>query len=442
MSTHFLNAPLPPNTKLSAALKRRKTLPAAAAVAALSLAGCGMFPQPAAAPLSPRRQEAERQVKQYQSDIELALDNVDRDRLRAAADRKAGATPAAGPSQAPVILASSTSNGTPSTPAPAARAATPGPVASAIVAANLKPAPGALASAGTPDTAAPAMPLNIDSATSGVVVMPRAGAPARIPPAEVAPFAPQAPGASALGAMTAMVTPARIADVEPSATGTSADAALDEALAVLRKNIAEHPSLNTVMALALLDGNKASEALKRLPAADQKVLSDLLGAIEAMKAGSAGVTVADRAAPLVEAAKRWQQDADLSLPRMVLATRVDSFGVFTPVSGTFEQGKRHTVIVYCEVANFASKKAEDGWYTTNLSQQETLITDDGLLVWRPNAEEVEDRSLNQRHDFYLVKKLTLPETLAAGKYTLRMSVTDRNTNKISMVSMPVEIVVK
>jgi hypothetical protein len=94
------------------------------------------------------------------------------------------------------------------------------------------------------------------------------------------------------------------------------------------------------------------------------------------------------------------------------------------------------------VANFASKKAEDGWYTTNLSQQETLITDDGLLVWRPNAEEVEDRSLNQRHDFYLVKKLTLPETLAAGKYTLRMSVTDRNTNKISMVSMPEEVVVK
>ena len=123
------------------------------------------------------------------------------------------------------------------------------------------------------------------------------------------------------------------------------------------------------------------------------------------------------AVPIVDAAQGWQETADLALPRLVLATRVDSFGVFTPITGTFEQGKRHTVIIYCEVANFASKKGDDGWYSTKLTQQETLFTEDGLLVWRPNAEDVEDRSLNQRHDFYLVKKLTIPETLAAGKYT-------------------------
>jgi hypothetical protein len=119
---------------------------------------------------------------------------------------------------------------------------------------------------------------------------------------------------------------------------------------------------------------------------------------------------------------------------------VDSFGVYNAVEPRFEQGRKHTVIIYCEVANFSSKKTDDGWYQTRLAQQETLITDDGLLVWRPNAEEVEDRSMNQRHDFYLVKKLTIPENLAAGKYILRMSVTDRNTNKISMMNLPIEIV--
>jgi hypothetical protein len=132
----------------------------------------------------------------------------------------------------------------------------------------------------------------------------------------------------------------------------------------------------------------------------------------------------------------------LSLPKLVLATRVDSFGVYNPIEPRFEQGRKHTIIIYCEVANFSSSKSDDGWYQTRLAQQETLITDDGLLIWRPNAEEVEDRSLNQRRDFYLVKKLTIPENLAAGKYTLRMSVTDRNTNKISMVSLPIEIVGK
>jgi len=50
--------------------------------------------------------------------------------------------------------------------------------------------------------------------------------------------------------------------------------------------------------------------------------------------------------------------------------------------------------------------------------------------------------MNQRRDFYLVKKLTIPDNLATGKYLLRMSVTDRNTNKIAMVNLSIEIVGK
>jgi hypothetical protein len=215
---------------------------------------------------------------------------------------------------------------------------------------------------------------------------------------------------------------------------------VEDALAVLRKRIAEHPTLSTALALSLLDQQSAEEAGKGLPETDQKVLGDLLGALQGMNSATGSASVTDRVAPLLETAKKWQADADLQLPKLVLATRVDSFGVYNAVDSKFVQGRKHTVIIYCEVANFSSKKGDDGWFETKLAQQETLITDDGLLVWRPNAEEVEDRSMNQRHDFYLVKKLTIPENLAAGKYTLRMSVTDRNTNKIAMVSLPIEIV--
>ena len=228
-----------------------------------------------------------------------------------------------------------------------------------------------------------------------------------------------------------------------AASGT--EPSFDDALAVVRKNASSHPSLANSLALSLLDTSNNADFAKSLPESDQKLLSDLVAAIDALKAApppSPGTSLAQRAAPLLDAARKWQADADLALPRLVLATRVDSFGVFTAVDPRFEQGKRHTVIIYCEVANFAAKKGDDGWFTTRLAQQETLITEDGLLVWRPNPEDIEDRSMNQRHDFYLVKKLTIPENLAAGKYTLRMSVTDRATNKISMVSIPLEIVPK
>ena len=48
--------------------------------------------------------------------------------------------------------------------------------------------------------------------------------------------------------------------------------------------------------------------------------------------------------------------------------------------------------------------------------------------------------MNQRRDFYLVKKLTIPDNLATGKYALRMSVTDRLANKLGVARMTVEIV--
>ncbi len=219
----------------------------------------------------------------------------------------------------------------------------------------------------------------------------------------------------------------------------AAEPTFEEALAVLRKHAAER-GVNGALAMALLEGSDGKgEALKNLGAVDQSLVGDLVTALDKMAAVAPGASLTERAGPLVEAAKKWQGDADLTLPKLALASRVDSFGVYTPVEATFEGGRRHSVIIYCEVANFVSDKGKDGWYTTRLAQQESLIAEDGLLVWRPSAEEVEDRSLNQRKDFYLVKKLTIPENLAAGHYTLRMAVTDRTGNKISMAKMAIEI---
>jgi hypothetical protein len=437
--------------------------------AALTLAGCGLGPDQSAAPLTPEQQEAEWRVRKFQSDIVQALDKVDRDRLRAAA---AGTRPASGtpgtvstavtpinvsttvvgtmPSQDPVILASSSNDppGASQHPAPtpspvhpigAAPMSTPIPEA----APSLDPAPRAIPiydpinSAPANDThqIASALPgSDSTSPSTGIVISPITGTHGTVPSAVIAPFTlPDPPPPSAMVAMVS-AAPKAIPDPTPAPS-------LDEALVAVRKIADEHPNLKTALALALLNGDKDGQVSQKLSLADQKVFSDLLAALDAMKA-SPNSSLAQRTAPILEAARSWQQDADLSLPRLVLASRVDSFGVFAPVADTFDQGKRYTVIIYCEVANFHSQKTNDGWYSTRLSQQESLITEDGLLVWRPNSEEIEDRSLNQRHDFYLVKKLTIPETLAAGKYSLRMSVTDRNSNKIAVVSLPVEIVAK
>ncbi|MGN6368920.1 MAG: hypothetical protein ACTHN5_11730 [Phycisphaerae bacterium] len=321
------------------------------------------------------QQLAADRIKNYTADINAALDNLDAEKFR-----KADALP---------------SLNTPTTQP--ARAQIPPATQPSLAAATTQPAP--LAQATTQPAAAPTTQPHL------------AAAPTTMP-------APKP----------------IIVRVQPT---------YDEALAIVRKRIATRPTLSTTLALALLDtaeGKAPNTALaSTLSPADQKILSDLLAALQGMSPTSAAADLPDRAAPLLDAASRWKGDHDLTLPKLALASRVDSFGVYTPVDPRFPQGTARTVILYCEVANFTSRKDPEGQFETKLTQQESLITSDGLLVYRPNPEDVDDRSFNHRHDFYLVKKITLPATLPVGKYTLRMNVTDRLANKIAIVTMPLEI---
>ena len=350
------------------------------------------------APLTPEQQTALK-VKNYTADINAALDNQDADKFR-----EVNKPPAA-----------------PNPPKPVAQPTTRPTLATAVTPNTTPPAPST-----QPAAAATSQPATVSTAT-------------------VAPMIPAAPPALAdqsPSCTTLLPTTSARANIQPALIRT--EPTFNEAMAVLRKRVAAHPTLNTTLALSLLDtseGREPNPALAAsLSASDQQLLKDLLGALQGMTPISSLAPLPDRAAPLVDAARRWQGDQDLTLPKMALASRVDSFGVYTPVEPKFPQGAARTVILYCEVANFTSRKDTDGFFETKLQQQESLITSDGLLVYRPSPEEVEDRSLNQRHDFYLVKKVTIPATLAVGRYTLRMSVKDVLSDRICEVTMPVEIV--
>ena len=67
-------------------------------------------------------------------------------------------------------------------------------------------------------------------------------------------------------------------------------------MAVLRKNVAGRPTLNTALAMALLDSadpKAGAELAKGLPEADQKVLGDLLAALQGMTGPAAYCHVTD-----------------------------------------------------------------------------------------------------------------------------------------------------
>ncbi|MCL2641628.1 MAG: hypothetical protein FWD53_12335 [Phycisphaerales bacterium] len=444
-----MNAPLhpsPPNSLYSpklVGLKRRALPIVSTTTAAMMLTGCGipermlgippLVPQgprvPAAAAVEPAvPRAANSQLEAYAADVEAALKKVDAVKFKSAGRMRTATSappapittvhPAVEPEE--VILASAQ----PTHSEPAAEADEASSLSSSASAHTLTFGASPLLALDQL-----AMRPEVLDGSIGVTVntlLPAAPLAVPVAKAQEPIVAPPPP------------LPAKVSPVPPPLEPTS-----EAALEVLRKQVAAQPTLNNVLALALLErggGGRSRDAglASQLNSVDRQIYQDLLASLDDLGKVKDG-PLADRVGPIVEATKRWQGEADIALPKLALATRVESYGVYTPIEAKFKVGEKQTVLVYCEVANFVSKKSGD-WYETKLSQQETLATDDGLLLWRPNAEVVEDRSMNQRRDFYLVKKITIPDNLAVGKYALRMSVTDLNTNKIAVVNLPIEIV--
>ncbi len=160
-------------------------------------------------------------------------------------------------------------------------------------------------------------------------------------------------------------------------------------------------------------------------------------------ASDAGATLADAVRAAAERLDEW---SPLDLSTMELCSRVDGFGVYTPLPGPrLLAGRAHRLIVYAEVERFSTKSAtgaagEPG-YVVELSQEVNLFTDaDGALVWRRPEETVRDFSRNKRRDFYMVQLIELPENLSVGSYRLKATIRDAATGGVAEAIAPIEIV--
>ncbi|MGA2440597.1 MAG: hypothetical protein ABSH08_06545 [Tepidisphaeraceae bacterium] len=146
--------------------------------------------------------------------------------------------------------------------------------------------------------------------------------------------------------------------------------------------------------------------------------------------------------PLLELADRLRSQAQLSIPTVAFCSQVVSYGVYSPMpSSRLPAGRNNDLIVYCEVANFTSIQGNDAIWRTRLRQEMVLYTDTGLAVWpaKSNADVFLDQSRNRRHDFFISRLIRLPSSLAAGKYVLKITLMDEQSNRVVEASAPLEI---
>jgi hypothetical protein len=253
-----------------------------------------------------------------------------------------------------------------------------------------------------------------------------ANSPAAIPSNAASPTNPST---GAAGSATSAALPAK------PASGSLTDAiAQAEKLAASQPNDFRAQWQLRLLYLAAGRAKDAQAAWAGGSASDQKTLSAWVEAAIALEATRTPNTSAtdphDTALAALEQLRQHEADqAALKVRTVKLATRVDGFGILTPLD-TDSLRPGQWVIVYSELDNLTSKMQSDNLYRCELALRIELLSAEGKSLVCQEDKQVIDRSLNPRRDFFLARRMCLPPDMPPGQYVLRVSVEDRQANKV------------
>ena len=144
--------------------------------------------------------------------------------------------------------------------------------------------------------------------------------------------------------------------------------------------------------------------------------------------------------PITDLSDRLKQQADLTIPTLALCTKVEGFGRYDPIEPPrLTAQKERQAIIYCELENFASQFNGAKQWQTDVIQEAILYTEDGMQVWADKTPPIQDLSRNRRHDFFLSTLVKFPPNLAVGRYMLKVTIIDRQANRVAEASLPIQV---
>ncbi|MCP4250884.1 MAG: hypothetical protein GY778_27920 [bacterium] len=178
------------------------------------------------------------------------------------------------------------------------------------------------------------------------------------------------------------------------------------------------------------------QAARNLPADSTGGMSELLTrALETMiavrRALEHPVTQSEAALQAVSALHTvLREHGDLLIPAVALCTRVQTFGVYDEMAdGALLPHRANRAIVYIEAANFFSERTPEGQYRTVLSNRLEVLTPQGQSLWQRQEPSIVDLSRQRRTDFFVAQLITLPDSLGAGDFVLKVTLQDELSGK-------------
>jgi len=211
----------------------------------------------------------------------------------------------------------------------------------------------------------------------------------------------------------------------------------DQFLKLLQSQAAEKGDFDAewrlrLVQLALNHPADPEEYSSKLSADARDLLAALVGAGHAVRAAARDpLDFGDEALRRVEGLREVLADrADPIVAVVAFCRTVVTFGVYEEMPDTsFIAGRSIRAIVYSEIENLRSELTPEGQYRTSLSTRIEVLTEDGAPVWEREEPEIVDVCRRRRSDFFVAQRITLPPTLAAGEYVLKVMVQDQLSGK-------------
>lgn len=253
------------------------------------------------------------------------------------------------------------------------------------------------------------------------------------------------PLASATVLEPASATPEPIEPEEPKTWRehlASAIATLDETAAKRPHSKREAYERVKLQLLQLVAGetDDAVVSTPGLSSAEQGYWSNQLYALSTMleNRGDDDQATADEAARhQAEASAKLRALGTLQVRNFVTCREVYDYGAYTPFpEARYAPGEK--VILYAEIDNYHSDATADG-YRTTLASSYRLVDRHGDEVAAGDIPKVDDLCLTRRRDFHIEYRVTLPGGLAAGEYTLELTVNDQLGDKLGHAEAPLTV---
>lgn len=218
-----------------------------------------------------------------------------------------------------------------------------------------------------------------------------------------------------------------IARVEQNLTQTKPEKLGDQQNEFVRKQVQ--------LRLLYLMAQRQEDALTAIPGIDasqqeywQQMIWALSNSFDTVQFPELTERATQTVVPLSAALRYAREEAGLSIKNMTFCRKISYFGNYERFPrNEFTPG--YEVLLYTEIENFVSTPTVDGEYRTSLKSLIEITDANGKVVWTKGFPPTEDFCRNPRRDYFHNYQFHIPEDLATGAYTLKLTIVDELSHK-------------